>query len=315
MNMHAMQYKQYGGVEQLEWVECPRPVPEEGQMLVRVSATSVNPIDWKMMSGKYRLILRAPKPCTPCFDICGVVEELGPGVEGFAVGDRVFTREPGLRGGGAAEYAVIKTDTAAHAPQGVSDEECAAAPLVALTALQGLRLCKGLLQDNRLLVLGASGGVGHLAVQIAKLHGVHVTGVCSSKNVEFVRSLGADSVIDYTQTNDLGTDCFDAILDCAGKASWGSLSKALTSNGIVGEVAPEVRHFWPMLTLPLYSRKRLKMVMMSEDRKDLQSIGTWMEEEKLKVEVEQVYQGLEQLPEAFQRSMSNRTRGKLVLKP
>ncbi len=311
--MKAMQYSRYGGVEVLELVETPCPEPKAGQLLVRVHVFSVNPIDWKMMSGKYRLILRAPNPCTPCFDLCGVVEEVGPGVEGFAVGDRVLTREPGLHGGGAAEFAVIQAAAAVLAPDGVSDAACAAAPLVAQTALQGLRLCKALGEGLRVLVVGASGGVGHLAVQIAKLHGAHVTGVCSTRNVEFVRSLGADEVVDYTQTDDYGQGVFDAVLDCAGKAPWKILYRALKSGGVVGEVSPSVRHFWPMLTLPFYSRKRLKPVMLDANGDDMQTIASWMGEGKLHVEVEQVYEGLLQLPKAFVRNESGRTRGKLVI--
>ncbi|TNE50528.1 MAG: NAD(P)-dependent alcohol dehydrogenase [Deltaproteobacteria bacterium] len=311
--MKAMQYSRYGGVEVLEWVETPRPEPKAGQLLVRVHTFSVNPIDWKMMSGKLRLVLRAPNPCTPCFDLCGVVEEVGPEVKGFAVGDRILTREPGLHGGAAAEFAVVRADAAALAPDGVSDVSCAAAPLVAQTALQGLRLCKALEVGKQVLVVGASGGVGHLAVQIAKLHGAQVTGVCSTRNVEFVRSLGADEVIDYSQTDDYGQGRFDAVLDCAGKAPWKILRRALKPGGVVGEVSPSVRHFWPMLTLPLYSRKRLKPVMLDANGEDMQTIASWMGEGKLTVEVEQVYEGLQELPKAFERNESGRTRGKLVI--
>jgi NADPH:quinone reductase-like Zn-dependent oxidoreductase len=196
-----MIYRAYGGPERLELTDIPRPSPGPGQVLVRVIASSVNPIDWKLASGMVRLFMPVKFPAVPGFDIAGDVAELGRGVTGYAIGDRVHARIAWKEGTGAcADFAVVGWDVLAKAPAGMDPGEAAALPLAGLTALQGLRDRAGLpLEDarERVLVVGASGGVGHLGVQIARAAGATVVGVCSERNAPLVSSLGAHDVIDY----------------------------------------------------------------------------------------------------------------------
>jgi NADPH:quinone reductase-like Zn-dependent oxidoreductase len=309
--MDVIQYAKYGPPEDLEVVGRPRPEPGPGQLLLRPRVISVNPIDWKIMSGSYRLVVPVKRPAVPCFDACGVVEEVGEGVEGFSVGDRVFVRNDVTPGGVAAELALISAEVTARAPEGVDDAQLAGIPLAGMTALQGLRAVGALEEGERVLVIGASGGVGHLAVQLAAAAGARVTGVCSTRNVEFVRGLGAEDVIDYTAASDDGGP-YDAVLDCVG-VGWGRMKAALTSTGHAGTVVPFPSHFARRAILPLYSKRRLHVVMMTPNAADLDALGAHLAAGSLRVEVEQTFEGLEGVRGALAHSMSGRTRGKIVV--
>ncbi len=309
--MNVIQYITYGPPEDLEVVERPTPAPGPGQLLVRPSTISVNPIDWKVMGGAYRLVVPVKRPAVPCFDACGVVEAVGEGVDGFGKGDRVFVRNDVMPGGMAAELARVTASVTALAPEGVDDAQLAGVPLVGMTALQGLRAIGALAPGRRVLVLGASGGVGHLAVQLAVDAGAHVTGVCSTRNVAFVQSLGAEEVIDYTSRDDDGGP-YDAVLDCVG-VPWGRMKAALTHDGHAATVVPFPSHFARRLTLPLYSKRRLHVVLMNPNAPDLEALGEKLAEGVLRVEIEQTFEGLEGVRDALERSMSGRIRGKVVV--
>jgi NADPH:quinone reductase-like Zn-dependent oxidoreductase len=230
----ALVQSKYGPAEVLSLQDVDVPVPGEGGVLVRVEATSVNPADWHFMKGEPYIArmqtgLRAPKwPVLGC-DVAGVVEAVGPGVTGFEPGSEVFG-SPFMRGFGAfAELAVLPADALAPKPSNLSFPEAAVVPLAALTALQGLRDHGGVVKGQRVLVLGASGGVGTFAVQIAKALGAIVIGVCSTANLDLVRSLGADTVVDYTR-EDLG-EGYEVILQLGGEASASDLRRRLTAKG------------------------------------------------------------------------------------
>ena len=219
--MRAMIYRAYGGPERLELTDIPRPSPGPGQVLVRVIASSVNPIDWKLASGVMRLIMPLKFPVVPGFDVAGNIAELGPGVTGYAIGDRVHARIARKGWTGAcADFAVVGSDVLAKVPAGMDPGEAAALPLAGLTALQGLRDRAGLPLEGareRVLVVGASGGVGHISVQIARAAGATVVGVCSERNATLVSSLGAHDVIDYKKPDPYrGQAPFDIVLDCVG---------------------------------------------------------------------------------------------------
>lgn len=196
-----------------------------------VAAISINPIDWKLMSGALKFIMPVKFPSVPCFDLAGTVVEAAEGGD-FKTGDKVFVRLSTLLGGAAAKEVVLDASAAALIPEGMTFAEAAGLPLAGLTALQGLRDHGGLKTDGKaqsVLVVGASGGVGHLAVQIAVASGAKVTATCGSKNVALVKSLGANTVVDYqTQylTQVLRDQEFDLVLDCVGQK--GSL-KTLTA--------------------------------------------------------------------------------------
>lgn len=239
--MKAIVYETYGSPDVLEMKEVATPTPQANEVLIKVQATSANPLDWHLMRGEPFLArlengLQKPKVTRLGADVAGRVEAVGANVTRFQPGDAVFG-ENFTRGLGAfAEYVAVSEDALALKPESLSFEAAAAVPIAALTALQGLRN-KGQIQAGEsVLVNGASGGVGTFAVQIAKALGAEVTGVCSTRNVELVRSIGADHVIDYTKedfTQKRGH--YDLIFDAVGNRSVGDLVRALKPKGICME--------------------------------------------------------------------------------
>ena len=313
--MRAARYSAFGPPADLEVVEVPDPKPAAGELLVRVEAFSVNPVDWKMMTGQHPLILRPRFPAIPCFDVCGTVDALGEGVHGFAAGQRIVCRPPGLAGGAAAELIAVPASVSALAPADLPVETLAGLPLAGQTALQALRQSGGLEGDQPVLVIGASGGVGHLAVQIARAHGARVTGVCSEANVEFVQSLGAERVIDYRDQNDTASwGQFDTVIDCVGSASARELAACTGPTGRVSLVAPEVGQLWAIVGWPLTSRRRAAFTFLKPNAEDLGLLCDLASRGELNVTLDGVFDGLSQLPAAFERSMTGRVRGKVVVR-
>jgi NADPH:quinone reductase-like Zn-dependent oxidoreductase len=227
--MKAIVYYQYGSPDVLKLEEIDKPTPKEDEVLVRVYASSVNPAEWYSMTGLYIARLGAgllkPKETRLGTDFAGVVEAVGAQVTQFQPGDEVF----GARHGAFAEYVCVGAERAVvRKPANVTFAQAAAVPLAALTALQGLRDYGQLQAGQQVLSNGASGGVGAFAVQIAKALGAEVTGVCSTRNVERVRSLGADHVIDYTREDfTRSTRRYDLFLDNAGSRSWAECQRVL----------------------------------------------------------------------------------------
>ncbi len=217
----------------------PVPQPGEGQVLVRVHAAGVNPADLFLTRGRPGLVravsgLRRPRQPVLGQDVAGVVASVGPGVTTFAVGDEVYGEGSGARGSGSyAEYACVDAACLAPKPARLSWAEAGALPMVALAAWHGLRTA-GVRPGSRVLVLGASGGVGHLAVQLATAMGADVTGVCSTRNLELVRGLGASHVVDYTRTDVTTTgERYDVVLDNVATHRLRALTRLLTPGGVL----------------------------------------------------------------------------------
>jgi NADPH:quinone reductase-like Zn-dependent oxidoreductase len=311
--MKVMEYRRYGAPRDvLEEAERDVPVPGPSQVLVKVEASSVNPIDWKRASGTYRIVMPTRFPLVPGFDLAGTVAALGPGVTAFALGDRVHARVSDPRGGASAAFAIAGLDTLARMPASMSMVDGAALPLVGLTALQGLRNEGGLSLEKpagRVMVIGASGGVGHLAVQLAK--GAHVTGVCSTRNVELVRSLGVDAVVDYTRADAFtGLEPFDLILDCVGGEPGRFLPLVREGGRYVSAVpTPSVLLRGAVNAL---MGKQVRAVMMKTNAADLALLDGWYEEGRLRVVIDSRFP-LERLAEAWERSASGRAAGKVVV--
>ena len=234
--MKAIVQDRYGPPEVLALADVERPSPTSGEVLVRVRATSVNAADWHVMRGdpyvaRLAFGLRRPRARIRGRDVAGVVEEVGDGVTRFKPGDEVFG-VLGMAEGAFAEHVCCPEDRLATKPAGITFEQAAALALAGCTALQGLRDDAQLRPGQRLLVNGASGGVGTFAVQIGKDLGAEVTAVCSTRNVELVRSLGADAVVDYTREDfTTTTDRYDVVLDLVGNRSLGELRRVLTPTG------------------------------------------------------------------------------------
>ena len=232
--MRAARFHEYGAPDVLVVDQVPRPEPKEGEVLVRVHAAGVNPIDWKLRAGYLKEFMPVQLPYTPGYDLAGTVEALGPGVTGFTPGQAVFGRGMGTY----AEYAIAPATALAPKPDNISFDQAATIAIGGVTAWAGLFDSADLQAGQRLLVQGAAGGTGAFAVQLGHWKGAYVIGTASSGNVEFVRSLGADEVIDYTTTSAEGTvSGVDVVLDTVGGAVMDRSWSLLKPNGILVEVA------------------------------------------------------------------------------
>lgn len=312
--MRAMLYRRYGGPEVLELAEVPQPVPSAEQVLIRVEASSVNPIDWKRASGAMRVIMPVKFPEVPGYDVAGTIERCGPNVTTFAPGMRVHARIAESSGGASADFALAGLDVVAKMPEGMSMTDAAGLPLAGMTALQGLRdrAKLSLTQSSeRVLVIGASGGVGHFAVQIARSAGSFVVGVASARNAELVRGLGANEVIDYAKPDAYaGQAPFDVIFDCVG-SSVSPWLRHLTPKGRYASTLPAPALFVRSLFNAL-TAKQAWPVLLKSRAADLTVLDQLYAAGKLKVAIDSTHR-LEALAEAWRRSVSGRAAGKVVL--
>ena len=317
--MRAAAVEGYGGVEQLQVKELePLGEPDSGQVLVRVRAASVNPLDSKIRSGQLRLVMPAKFPLVPGFDLAGEVEAVGPEVTRFAPGDAVFGQTGGRHGGACADFALVPESALAAKPETLSFEEAAAIPMGGLTALQALRDEGDLAAGEWVLINGASGGVGHLAVQIARIVGARITAVASGGNQDLLRELGAERTLDY-QTQDFTEDeeTYQVIFDAAGKSSYDLCAPLLADKGVyvTTEVGPKA-----FLTVAatrarnLFGEdRRARMVNVQARAADLDLLGHWAREGRLRPVIDQVFP-LGEIRQAFQALESGHARGKIVVR-
>ena len=273
--MRCVMYERFGDESVLGLREIPAPAPGPGEVQVRVSVASLNPIDFKLREGLYRFIGKPARPAITGKDFAGRVSALGAGVTGFAAGQRVFGSVDPMGGSGScAETLVIGTGLLAATPEGVSDETAACLPVASGTALQALVRIAQLRSGQSLLVTGASGGVGSSAVQIARSLGARVTGVCSTANVEYVRGIGAQQVIDY-RTSDWrqpGTK-YDVIFDAAGASSFGAARRHLSPTGWYLNTFPPPAMFLSSPFVGLLSRQHSVPFMLKTDAALLQELA------------------------------------------
>ena len=287
--MKAIRFHKYGSPDVLRLDEIDTPKPSKGELLVRMMGSSVNPIDWKLASGAFRLVMPVRRPAVPGFDLVGEVVELGAGVSGFSLGDRVvaqLTGKIGGTGGTAAEFVVAAEEHCVLLPEGVSVESAAVLPLAGMTALQALRHDCGLNPSGdprRVLIVGGSGGVGHYAVQLAHYFGAHVTAVCSTSRMEVVRELGADHVIDYTKVTGFASEApYDIIVDCAAVAPWAQFSEVLASGGVLSQPTASPKWIPRLLVTNLFTRRRIKATLLKQKAGDLDLLLRLIGEGKLK---------------------------------
>ncbi len=319
--MKAIVCTQYGSPDVLQLKEVERPSPNDGQLLVKIHAASANPLDWHLMRGKplfARLMiggLRKPRDPRMGRDIAGWVEALGSNVTQFQPGDEVF----GVCAGGFAEYACAREKYLALKPANSSFEEAAATPVAAFTALQGLR-DKGKIQPGqKVLVNGASGGVGTFAVQIAKSFGTEVTGVCSTRNLDMVRSIGADHVFDYTQEDfTKNGQRYDLIYDAVGNRSVSDYRRALRPQGtcVIAGFSTMSRLFANMVLGPFLSMTGNKKVggmgIAKPNQKDLVVLKELLEAGKVVPVIDRRYP-LSETAEAIRYLEAGHARGKVVI--
>jgi len=318
----AAVYSRYGPPDVVQIKEVEKPVPKDNEVLIKVHAASVNPLDWHFMRGTPYFVripagLRKPKDTRLGVDVAGQIEEVGRNVTQFKPGDEVF----GSCRGAFAEYASTSESALVIKPANVTFEQAAAVPVAAFTALQGLR-DKGHIQPGHtVLINGAAGGVGTLAVQIAKSCGKNVTGVCSTRNVDMVRSIGADHVVDYTQEDFTKSgQRYDLFFDCVGNHSLSACRGVLTSQGIYIAVGgPSGR--WMIgpltraITAPVLSRfvsQKLVMVLAKPSQKDLTVVRDLMEAGRATPVIDKRYR-LSEVPDAIRYLEEGHARGKVII--
>lgn len=323
--MKAIVYCDYGPPDVLKLVEIAKPVPNDNQLLVRVRAASVNPYDWHFIEGTPMIMrlgvgLRKPKDTRLGVDYAGTVEAVGKDVTQFKPGDEVF----GGKGGAFAEYVCPRADRAVVLkPANITFEQAASVNIAGMTALQALRNKGKILPGQKVLINGASGGVGTFAVQIAKSLGAHVTGVCSTRNVDLVRSLGADQVIDYTKEDFAKSgQHYDVILDNVPNHSLSECRGILTPKGkyvMIGGggvndgkwIGPFARVIHTLLLKPFVSQE-MGMMMADASKDDLTFLSDLMQAGKVTPVIDRTYP-LGQISEAIRYLEQGHARGKVVI--
>jgi NADPH:quinone reductase-like Zn-dependent oxidoreductase len=325
--MKAIVHDTYGSPEVLRLTEVPKPVVEDGEVLVRVHAASVNPADWHLMRGDpyiARLSFgpRKPKDRVPGCDLAGRVEAVGSNVTTAQPGDEVFGSpfEHGL--GAFAEFAAVSADLVAPRPANLTLEQAATVPVAGMTALQGLRDHGRVEAGQKVLIIGASGGVGTFAVQIAKSLGAEVTGVCSAAKVDLVRLLGTDHVIDYTEDDfTASADRYDVIFQLGGTRSPSDCRGALTPSGtlVLSSGEPAGRFLGPlgrvvkgMLQSPFVSQRMLTFTV-KPNREDLLALTELIEAGAVAPVIDRTYP-LSEVPEAVGYLEEGNARGKVAVK-
>jgi NADPH:quinone reductase-like Zn-dependent oxidoreductase len=317
--MKAIVQDVYGSADVLEFRDVDRPVAGDGQVLVKVLAAGVDPGVWHLTRGlpyPVRLVtgLRKPKARVPGMDVAGLVEAIGPGVTRLAVGDEVF----GTCAGAFAEYAVGREDRLVAKPSTLTFEQAAAVPVSGCTALQALRDAGKVAAGQRVLVIGAGGGVGAYAVQLAKVFGAEVTGVCGSGKVELVRSLGADHVVDYTREDFSGG--YDLILDTAGNRPLSRLRRALTPKGTLvivggeggGKVLQGLDRQLRALALSPFVGQRLCTLVATEPAADLEQLAELIDAGRIRPVIDRTFP-LSAAADAIRYLELGHTKGKSVL--
>jgi NADPH:quinone reductase-like Zn-dependent oxidoreductase len=321
--MKAIVQEKYRSPDGLELKEIDKPVVGDDDVLVRVHAAGVDQGVWHLVTGLPYLLrivgfgLRRPKTRVPGLDVAGRVEAVGRNVIRFQPGDEVF----GTCSGSYAEYACAQQDKFAPKPANVTFEQAAAVPTSAFAALQGLRGSAKIQAGQKVLVIGAGGGVGTFAVQLAKEFGANVTGVCSTKKTDLVRSIGADDVIDYTREDFADSPRrYDLILDTAGGRSLSHLRRALSPRGTLVIVGSEAGGRWVQgidralraaLLSPFVSQN-LRMLVSTERAEDLQLLGKLIEAGKLTPVVDRTY-SLSEVPKAIEYLRAGHACGKVVI--
>lgn len=312
--MKAITKQKYGGPEILRLKEVEKPALKENQLLIKVKANSANPADWHILRGKpflVRLTFGLFKPTIKVFgsDFAGLVEEVGPSITKYKVGDRVFGEM--LKGGAFAEYICVPEKYCGLMPDETTYNEMACTPIAGLTALQALITHGNLKSGESILINGSSGGVGHFSVQIAKAYGAHVTAVCSGRNKEFVKSIGADKVIAYDKVNiHHHNGEYDMVLDTHGNLNFYDFKRMGKRGVTVGFTT-----MWHMISLmhrKTFSKFPFTQFTAEANNEDLITLANLIKEGKVKPHVDRIYPFFK-IPEAIEYIESMRTRGKVAM--
>ncbi|WP_035722402.1 NADP-dependent oxidoreductase [Gracilibacillus boraciitolerans] len=309
--MKAIVIEQYGGKEELKLQELDKPTPGENQVVVKLHATSINPIDWKLREGYLKEMLPFEFPIILGWDAAGVIDQVGDGVSDFQVGDRVFARPETTNRGTYAEYTIVDENLLAPIPDNISFEEAAAVPLTALTAYQCLfdfgNIQKG---DKVLIHAGGAGGVGTFAIQLAKNKGAYVSTTASTKNIDFLLSLGADEVIDYTKQDfEEELKDYDFVLDALGGDILDKSFNVVGEGGKIATIAGQ-----PDQDKAKQKNIKADFIWLVPKGEQLKELADLLEQGKLHVEIGHRFPLTEAgLKQAHALSESHHTRGKIVI--
>lgn len=312
--MKASFINSYGGPDVLEFGEIPDPIPTKGTVLVSVKATSINPLDFKIRSGALKIVTGSKFPKVLGTDFSGVIQKLGEGVTGFKVGDSVYGAVTTFIGkqGALAELVVAPANAIRPLPEKMSFEIAASLPVAALTALNGLRQC-GDIKDKKVLINGATGGVGRFAVQIAKARGAEVTAVCSSKNFDFAKQLGASELIDYSKVDILNNGIkYDVLFDAYGKLNFKDASKVLTDNGYYVSTLLSPFAFFQVIISRIIGGKKLVPGNMRAKKEDYIELESLLSSGKITPVIAKTFP-LEKTKDAIAQLESGNIKGKIIV--
>ncbi|MGC9373816.1 MAG: NAD(P)-dependent alcohol dehydrogenase [Bacteroidales bacterium] len=311
--MKAAIIKQFGAPDVFEVTTIENPKIKNDQLLIKVIAVGINPIDWKQRKGNHKFILGSPFPIILGYDVCGEVVETGNEIKQFKKGDKVFGVLDNKYGGALAEFAVGHENCFAHKPENISDAEAAAFPMASLTALQALRDKAGLQKGQSVLILGASGGVGHMAIQIAKIMGAKVIAVASQASKTFVEQFHPDEFIDY-QTEDIINvqQKVDIFFDVAGIYSFPRCKHLLNTGGVYINTLPRPKILIHKILQWFTNGKKVKTLLMKHHQKDLLQIKQWIEENKIMVKIDRSF-SLDEISEAHNFAQQGHSKGKNVV--
>lgn len=310
--MRAAVINQYGGSDKLEIVDLPIPNVIDKQALIKIFATGINPIDYKIRSGFLRYVMRLKFPVILGYDICGEIVGLGRGADGFSLGDFVVAYSNYPEGRGYAEYIALDAKHLVKKPKNLTVIVAAGVPLASLTALQALRNYGNIQPDHEVMIIGATGGVGLFAIQLAKNLGAKVTAVCSTSGVNLIKNFNIDNIIDY-KTSELFVDHkkYSIIFDTVGKYDFNKLKEHLNKNGKYISTLSS-RSTWFSFITNLFTNKKCYAIRVQPNMLDLQYVIQQLEQGKLKVIVDKVYP-LSKVIDAHEYSETGHAHGKIIL--
>lgn len=309
--MKKVIYEVYGDADVLKITDFETKEPAEGEALIKVMAAGINPVDYKIRNGSLKFIFRSKLPRTPGGEISGIVEKTGSMQAAYKPGDKVYAMLP-VSVGGYSEYINVNEDLLSLMPENISFNDAASIPLAGLTALQALRDKGNISRGMKVLINGGSGGVGIFAIQIAKAFDAEVTAVCSGKNISFVKSFGADHVIDYENLDFTKSETkFDIVFDAVAKSSFGKCKRILKEKSVFITTVPSPPVMLRQIINPLVNKKVFG-ILTKPLSKDLDYLTDLILQGKLKAGIEKVY-SLEEAANAHEHIETGRVKGKLVI--
>ena len=313
--MKAILLQHYGRLDALQIADIPTPTPEKGQVLVKVKAFTISPLELKIRRGEAKMFVRRKLPMVMGSDFAGDVVEVGEGVSNFKVGDAVLgSVDPFKQAGPYAEYVAVTERQICPKPDNLTYEIACTLPIAGMSALQCLRDLGKLRAGQHVLILGAAGAVGHIGVQLAKNMGATVTAVCRGENADFVLRCGADNVIDYIR-QDVFTkfNTYDVVFDAVDKYPFSDAQKALKNGGIYVNTMPKPARMLSSLLNPFRSKK-MALLMMKSNSNDMLLVTKMAAAGVLKINLDKVYEGFESIHQATEKLEAEHVRGKLVIR-